>query len=163
MRKGTTVTDKAEKDRALDASPTPIAAELQNEGGAYQRQSNGVLVDVTPRFIASQSFPARHRYVWSYTIRISNMRDDSIRLLRRYWKLTDQYGRVDEVRGEGVVGQQPTIAPGAHFEYTSAAPLRAASGVMGGHFEMITSSGEEFIAQTPLFSLDSPFDTPTLN
>ena len=145
-----------EKDWADDGAEDAAAVD-------YQQETHGVLVRVAPRFMPSQSYPEQGRYVWTYAIAISNRRDETVRLLRRYWRLTDRDGRVEEVRGEGVVGLQPDIAAGQTFEYASAAPLRSASGVMGGHFEMITAGGEDLIVPTPIFSLDSPYETPILN
>lgn len=129
----------------------------------YTRESEGVRVEVEPAFLPGESYPHRSGYVWRYQIRIANLRDEPVRLLRRYWRLTDSAGVADEVRGDGVVGQQPLIKPGEAFEYASFAPLRTPSGVMGGHFEMKTAAGVTICVETPLFSLDSPLDKPSLN
>ncbi len=138
-----------------------VAGERAERGAGaatYRRETAGVLVEVAPRFLESESAPALPRFVWSYSIRIANHRDEWVRLLRRYWRLADSLGRVDEVRGDGVVGQQPTIQPGLHFDYASFAPLKAPSGVMGGHFEMVAASGALLTVETPVFSLDSPYE-----
>lgn len=130
--------------------------------GLYRIETEGVLIEVSPQFLEAQSAPELGRYVWSYAVRVTNQRERSVRLLRRRWRITDRLGRVDEVAGDGVVGQQPWISSGRSFEYASAAPLREPSGVMEGSYEMLCESGATFRAKIPVFSLDSRFDTPVL-
>ncbi|MCI4664034.1 MAG: Co2+/Mg2+ efflux protein ApaG [Neomegalonema sp.] len=150
-------------DHSRDDADAPRATSSSAAIATYRLETDGVLVEVTPNFVEGQSDPDGDRYLWTYAIRIVNNRETSVRLLRRYWRLADRDGRIDEVRGDGVIGQQPTIAPGQSFEYASAAPLRAPSGLMGGHFEMISANGDDIIIPTPTFSLDSPYDTPILH
>lgn len=129
----------------------------------WRRETDGVVVEVAPQFLESESAPDEDRFIWRYAIRIVNQRAGAVRLLRRHWRLVDCRGHAEEVRGDGVVGRQPRIEPGSAFAYASFAPLRAPSGVMGGAFEMVAQSGEVLTIATPHFSLDSPYDAPTPN
>ncbi|RME64021.1 MAG: Co2+/Mg2+ efflux protein ApaG, partial [Alphaproteobacteria bacterium] len=99
------------------------------------------------------------RHVWGYHIRISNHASQPVQLRRRYWRITDARGQVQEVRGEGVIGEQPRLAPGDSFEYDSGVPLATPSGFMTGHYEMERADGVALIVEIPTFSLDAP-DTP---
>jgi ApaG protein len=96
------------------------------------------------------------QYFWSYTIVITNTGGETVQLRTRHWIITDATGRKQEVRGEGVVGEQPVLAPGERFEYTSGVPLPTASGFMTGRYQMVSESGERFEIDVPTFSLDSP-------
>ena len=98
------------------------------------------------------------RYVWSYTVTIENRSPEPVQLLSRYWNIVDGSGRIQEVRGPGVVGAQPVIAPGESFQYTSGCPLETASGTMHGHYQMMSASGESFEAEIPAFLLESPYE-----
>jgi len=123
----------------------------------YEQETAGVIVRVEPSFLPHESNPDEGRFVWAYTIEIENRRADSVQLLSRFWRITDENGVTQEVRGPGVIGQQPIIAPGESFKYTSAAPLGAPSGVMMGAYSMQRiEGGEEFDINVPLFALDSP-------
>ena len=102
-------------------------------------------------------------YFWSYTIVITNSGDETVQLRTRHWIITDASGRKQEVRGEGVVGEQPVLAPGERFEYTSGVPLPTASGFMTGRYQMVSESGERFEIDVPTFSLDSPDSKRVLN
>lgn len=133
---------------AAQAAPTP-AAQIE--------------VAVATTFLDSQSFPEMSRYVWAYQVRIANHGTEPVRLRRRYWRITDARGHVTEVSGDGVVGEQPLIAPGEIYEYASAAPLETPSGLMGGHYEMEDPEGARFDVAVPVFSLDSPHEQRTLN
>jgi len=129
----------------------------------YLETTRMVTVSVEPIFLENESDPERGAYMWAYHIRIDNEGYEPIQLVTRYWKITDALGRVQEVRGEGVVGEQPLIQPGNFYEYTSGVPLQTPSGFMGGSYEMISSAGERLKVIIPTFSLDSPFDTHTVN
>ena len=94
---------------------------------------------------------------------IENGGGEAVQLLRRHWKITDALGRVQEVEGEGVVGEQPVLAPGERFEYTSGVPLSTASGFMSGRYHMVSESGERFDIEVPTFSLDIPDTKRVLN
>ena len=113
-------------------------------------------VVVEPFYLEEQSDPDDDRYVWGYRIVISNNSDLTVRLVNRYWNITDQNGVVDEVSGAGVVGEQPTLSPGDTYEYSSGCPLDTPSGLMFGHYQMETDKGEVFQVEIPAFSLDSP-------
>jgi ApaG protein len=101
--------------------------------------------------------------VWAYKVNIQNRGQDTVQLLNRHWKITDKLGRLQEVRGSGVVGEQPVIKPGESFEYTSGCPLETPSGIMAGTYQMSTAAGERFEIEIPAFSLDSPYDNAAIN
>ncbi|MBW9112175.1 Co2+/Mg2+ efflux protein ApaG [Rhizobium cauense] len=122
----------------------------------YRALTRDIEVVVEPFYLEEQSDPEDDRYVWGYKIVISNNSDKSVRLVNRYWNITDQNGIVDEVTGAGVVGEQPTLAPGDTYEYSSGCPLDTPSGLMFGHYQMETDEGELFDVEIPAFSLDSP-------
>ena len=105
----------------------------------------------------------RGQYFWSYTIVITNTGAETVQLRTRHWIITDATGHKQEVRGEGVIGKQPVLAPGEHFEYTSGVPLPTASGFMTGRYQMVSESGERFEIDVPTFSLDSPDNKRVLN
>lgn len=129
----------------------------------YERTTRGIRVTVRPSYLDKQSDPSDGRFVWSYTVRIENGSGDAVRLRTRYWRITDALGQTEEVRGVGVVGEQPVIRPGEGFEYTSGAPLPTPSGLMVGRYGMETSGGEKFDVDIPAFSLDSPFERRQLH
>jgi ApaG protein len=118
--------------------------------------SNLVPVNVETFYIAAQSDPVAERYVFAYTITIRNGSDHAVKLLRRYWSITDANGKHTEVRGDGVVGEQPELAPGASYTYTSGAVLDTPVGTMQGHYDMQKADGSEFAAPIPLFRLAVP-------
>lgn len=122
----------------------------------YSRTTNNIKITVTPVYIDNQSDPAEHHYVWAYTVHLENMGEKTVRLLNRYWHITDATGAVQEVRGTGVVGEQPVLNSGDVFQYTSGAALRTPSGIMTGAYEMETELQERFLVEIPVFSLDSP-------
>ena len=115
-----------------------------------------VEITVETQFLPEQSEPGRSRYAFSYTITISNIGKETVRLLNRHWIITDGDNQVQEVHGEGVVGKQPLIEPGASFKYTSGAVIDTAVGTMEGSYEMISASGRPFIAPINVFSLAQP-------
>lgn len=129
-----------------------------NNDPLYQEVTRNIRVAVEPNFMEDQSEPEEGRFIWSYRVVIENRSAETVQLVARYWRITDSQGRVREVRGPGVVGEQPTIAPGSIFEYTSGAPLETPSGVMTGTYRMRANSGESFEVGIPLFALDSPYD-----
>ena len=124
--------------------------------GMYESTTSNIRIIVKPQFLEGQSRPDEEHFVWAYTIKIENQGQDTVTLRSRYWKITDGRGRIQEVRGAGVVGEQPTLAPGQSFEYTSGAPLPTPSGFMAGSYEMQASDGRLFNVEIPAFSLDSP-------
>ena len=129
----------------------------------YSETTRSIMVTVQPFYLEDQSSPAEGHYVWAYHVRIENRGRETVQLLNRHWKITDSQGRLQEVRGAGVVGEQPVLAPGEAFEYTSGTPLPTPSGIMVGTYEMETRGGESFWVQIPAFSLDSPHQPVKLN
>jgi ApaG protein len=130
----------------------------------YRAVTRQIEVTVEPNFMPDRSSPENQRFFWSYTVVITNAGKDTVQLRTRHWIITDASGRQQEVRGEGVIGEQPVIAPGERFEYTSGVPLPTASGFMTGRYQMIaTESGEPFEIDVPTFSLDSPDSRRVLN
>lgn len=129
----------------------------------YRAVTRDVEVIVTPRFLAERSSPESGHFFWAYTIEISNLGTETVQLKTRHWHITDALGRVQEVRGAGVVGEEPVLAPGESFEYTSGVPLQTPSGFMTGTYGMVTTDGEEFEIDIPTFSLDSVQGGRTIN
>ncbi|MCC5981041.1 MAG: Co2+/Mg2+ efflux protein ApaG [Oceanicaulis sp.] len=126
----------------------------------YKSETKGVIIRVAPDYLETESEPDEDRYVWSYTVEIENHSGEPIQLLTREWHITDARGRTRIVRGDGVVGEQPVIEPGASFRYTSGAPLTTPSGFMSGEYGMRGANGETFAAPVPAFALDTPYDMP---
>jgi ApaG protein len=129
----------------------------------YRAVTRQIEVTVEPNFMPERSSVENRQYFWSYTIVITNAGDETVQLRTRHWIITDASGRKQEVRGEGVVGEQPVLEPGQRFEYTSGVPLPTASGFMAGSYQMVTANGEPFEIDVPTFSLDSPEAKRTLN
>ncbi|MBZ0325196.1 MAG: Co2+/Mg2+ efflux protein ApaG [Alphaproteobacteria bacterium] len=124
----------------------------------YRSTTRSIQVTVEPVFLEDQSSPGDDHYVWAYHVCIQNLGGDTVQLQNRYWRITDSLGRCQEVRGAGVVGEQPTLRPGESFEYSSGTPLGTPSGIMEGSYEMFDSRGERFDVAIPAFSLDSPHE-----
>ena len=129
----------------------------------YSKKTKKINITVNPYFLDDQSEPEDQHFVWAYQVTIDNQSNDKVQLKNRYWKIIDSNGSEQEVRGEGVVGEQPILNPGEKFEYTSGTPLSTPSGFMGGYYEMETHKGKKFDAIIPQFSLDSPFVKNNLN
>lgn len=129
----------------------------------YRAVTRDIEVVVEPFYLEEQSDPDDERYVWGYRVVIANRSEATIRLLTRYWHITDENGLVDEVSGPGVVGEQPVLGPGDSYEYTSGCPLDTPSGLMHGHYSMEGRNGEIFQVEIPAFSLDLPGILRTLN
>ena len=127
-------------------------------GYQYELETRRIRVAVKPAYLDDQSDPEDDRYVWAYTVTIENRGAEPVQLLSRYWSIIDGTGRVQEVRGAGVVGAQPVIAPVESFQYTSGCPLETASGTMSGRYQMMSASGESFEAEIPAFLLESPYE-----
>jgi len=123
----------------------------------YQLTTRDISISVEPIYLEEQSQPDDSQYVWAYHVRIENSGKEVVTLRHRYWKIVDAKGRVQEVRGAGVVGEQPELKPGEVFEYTSGTPLNTPSGIMAGTYEMENAEGEMFNVSIPAFSLDSPY------
>jgi ApaG protein len=129
----------------------------------YSRTTHSIVITVEPYYLDEESEPTDHRFVWAYKVKIENQGGDTVRLKSRYWRITDAFGRVQEVRGEGVVGEQPVLAPGESFEYTSGTPLTTSSGIMVGRYFMETGDGRSLEVDIPAFSLDSPDERPMIH
>lgn len=129
----------------------------------FSQITAGVMIAVRSLYLPNQSQPQISRYVWAYKVTIANQRSDTVQLISRYWRITNGRGRIEEVEGEGVVGQQPILAPGQHYDYASGCPLDTNSGFMGGYYRMKTLEGSLFQVDIPTFSLDYPFETPVMN
>ncbi|MCB5177632.1 MULTISPECIES: Co2+/Mg2+ efflux protein ApaG [Microvirga] len=122
----------------------------------YQAVTRGISVTVTPRYMPEESSPDDGRYFFAYTVEIINTGLHRVQLKARYWKIVDAHGQVQEVRGAGVVGEQPVLGPGESYSYTSGCPLPTPNGTMQGSYIMETADGETFEAEIPAFSLDVP-------
>jgi ApaG protein len=125
----------------------------------YQAVTRNIAVTVSARFVPNDD----NRYFWAYTVEIRNRSNITVQLKTRHWIITDGGGKTEEVRGAGVVGEQPVLEPGAAFEYTSGVPLPTPSGFMTGTYGMVTLDGERFDIAIPAFSLDSPAAGRTIN
>ncbi|MEQ8396318.1 Co2+/Mg2+ efflux protein ApaG [Thalassobaculum sp.] len=129
----------------------------------YSSTTHDIRVTVQPVYLDEQSSPEDGQYVWAYQVRIENLGAVTMRLRNRYWSITDARGRTQEVRGPGVVGEQPILRPGDSFEYTSGCPLPTPSGMMVGSYEMEAEDGERIEVAIPAFSLDSPHQPISLH
>lgn len=129
----------------------------------YEAMTEQIRVMVKPQFMENQSEPDNGKYMWAYTITVQNHGAEAVTLLTRHWIIIDGLGRRQDVRGDGVVGEQPTLQPGEEFEYTSGCPLSTPQGLMEGSYGMISASGRPFDVAIPAFSLDSPHDRHSLN
>jgi ApaG protein len=129
----------------------------------YSETTAAICVTVKPIYLEDQSSPADNHFVWAYHVRIENQGGETVQLRRRHWRITDARGRVNEVRGPGVVGEQPVLRPGEAYEYTSGTPLTTPSGIMVGSYEMERRDGSSFAVAIPAFSLDSPHQPVRLN
>jgi ApaG protein len=129
----------------------------------YSATTRGVHVSVTPSFMESESSAKDNRYFWAYTIDIVNEADQTVQLIARHWHITDGHGQLHEVKGPGVVGEQPVLKAGERFTYTSGCPLDTPHGSMTGIFQMVAEDGASFEATIPPFPLQSPYARITLH
>jgi len=132
-------------------------------GACYSQTTRSLTVTVEPTFLEEQSSPTENQFVWAYRVRIENNGDQTVQLLRRHWRITDALGTIHEVKGPGVVGEQPILRPGDSYEYTSGTPLTTPSGIMCGTYQMENDEGEHFDIVIPAFSLDSPHQPRRIN
>jgi len=116
----------------------------------------GIAIDVSTRHLPDQSDPANHRYVFAYTVTIRNDGNQPAQLISRHWIISDANNRIEEVKGLGVVGQQPLLQPGERFEYTSGCVLETAHGSMRGTFHLVDEEGAPFVVEIPEFTLALP-------
>ena len=119
-------------------------------------EKNKILVEAVPHYIEAQSVPEEGRYVFAYTITITNTGNIAAQLISRHWLITDANGKVQEVRGEGVIGEQPHLKPGEVYEYTSGAMTETPVAVMQGKYLMLSENGDNFNAPIPPFTLSIP-------
>ena len=129
----------------------------------YTASTKSITIIVQPSYLEEESTPADNQFRWAYHVRIENQGRETVKLLSRYWRITDARGRVQEVRGPGVVGEQPVLKPGQAFEYRSWTPLPTPHGIMVGTYQMEREDGAIFDVAIPAFSLDSPYQTVRLN
>lgn len=119
--------------------------------------TNNVRVEVESQFAPDHSQPFQNHWFFHYAVRITNEGDETVQLLSRCWIITDATGHIEEVRGTGVVGEQPVLAPGESFNYTSGCPLRTSTGVMRGTYSMVTEDGVHFDVEIAPFALHEPY------
>lgn len=129
----------------------------------YSAVTHNIEVSVEAFYLADRSDPAESHYVWAYRITIDNQSDEFVKLLSRYWQITDGTGHVEEVQGPGVVGEQPELEPGDSYQYMSGCPLSTPSGIMVGHYTMRNGKGDTFDIAIPAFSLDMPGGKRSVN
>jgi ApaG protein len=128
----------------------------------YRAITFGIEVTAEPFYLADRSDPAASRYLWAYRITIANHSDQGVKLLTRHWRITDAHGRTENVHGAGVVGEQPELASGDSYQYTSGCPLSTPSGFMVGRYDMRRDDGLLFSVDIPAFSLDVPDSAPRI-
>ncbi len=129
----------------------------------YEAVTRGIRISVTPQYLEDHSSPEDSEFFWAYTIEITNETEQTVQLRSRVWHITDGLGNTEEVRGPGVVGEQPIIVPGGSFSYTSGCPLSTPSGIMVGSYQMEGEDGALFDVAIPAFSLDCPFAVRSVN
>ena len=129
----------------------------------YRTVTRDIEVTVSPRFLSERSSPDNGYFFWAYSIEITNNGRETVQLKTRNWRITDANGRLQEVKGAGVVGEQPVLKPGESFEYTSGVPLPTPSGFMVGTHGLVTEAGDPFDIDIPAFSLDSSHAARTIN
>lgn len=129
----------------------------------YKAVTRNIEVMAEPFFLEDRSNPDDNEYFWAYRITIANHSTTPVKLLSRHWRITDATGRVQEVRGDGVVGDQPELEPGDSYQYTSGCPLTTPSGFMVGAYTMAEPDGDTFEIDIPAFSLDVPGDARSVN
>ena len=129
----------------------------------YEARTGDILVRVSPSYLPEDSNPEQGRWIWAYTIEIENHGRDIVTLVSRHWVITDARNKVEEVKGQGVVGEQPVLGPREAFRYASGCPLGTPSGAMRGTYQMVTAGGDAFEVEIPEFSLHLPGARRRLN
>ncbi|CAI9120753.1 Co2+/Mg2+ efflux protein ApaG [Brytella acorum] len=148
----------------LMTDPEAALAEAMEAAPRFEERTEDMTVCVRTFWLDDQSHPEDRRYAWAYHIQITNERDETVQLISRSWEIVDGRGQVEHVHGEGVVGEQPVIAAGESFEYTSGAALETPSGFMRGTYHMMTpGTDRRFDIRIPTFSLDSPHEHTLLH
>jgi len=133
-----------------------MRGKVDRKAFAFKLRTHSVEVTAQPFFLEEHSVPEDRHFVWAYKIKIENQSANTLKLLTRHWLITDGNGCMREVRGEGVIGEQPVLRPGESFEYSSFATLPTNSGLMTGTYEMRSDQGSRVDIEVPPFSLDSP-------
>jgi ApaG protein len=129
----------------------------------YRAVTANIEVVVRPQFSQERSQPDKNQYFWTYAVEITNHGGETVQLRHRHWEITDGNGQRQDVRGPGVVGEQPVLKPGDTFRYASGCPLTTPQGIMAGEYEMVDEAGRRFQVRIPAFSLDSPFERRMVN
>lgn len=129
----------------------------------YTKTTHGIKVTASPEYLGKDSSPEDGKFLWLYTITIENFNATQVQLIRRKWLITDEQGTSIVIEGDGVIGEKPIIKPGEGFKYFSGIPLSTPSGIMMGTYYLINEAGENFEADIPAFSLDSPYNKKMLN
>ncbi|MDR3463283.1 MAG: Co2+/Mg2+ efflux protein ApaG [Beijerinckiaceae bacterium] len=129
----------------------------------YSCVTKDIEVTVLPEFVPERSDVDEGQYFWAYTVEIANQSSATVQVTARHWKITDANGRLEEVKGAGIVGEQPVLKPGETFRYTSGCPLSTSSGIMSGTYRVVDEAGIAFEIEIPAFSLDSPFTQRVIN
>ena len=129
----------------------------------FKATTHGITVNVLPVYIDERSDPESSHYFWAYRISIENQSGKTVQLLSRYWHITDGAGNVEEVRGDGVVGEQPILIDGETYNYTSGCPLKTPTGIMVGTYLMTDNDGNRFDIDIPAFAPDLPDIQPSIN
>ncbi|MCP5322665.1 MAG: Co2+/Mg2+ efflux protein ApaG [Candidatus Paracaedibacteraceae bacterium] len=129
----------------------------------YTKTTHGIKVTAAPEYLGKDSSPEDGKFLWLYTITIENFNTTQVQLVSRKWLITDEQGTSIVIEGDGVIGEKPVIKPGEGFKYFSGIPLSAPSGMMMGTYHLINEAGENFEADIPAFSLDSPYNKKMLN
>lgn len=150
-----------------DKRCTPLALDdkMQHSklGVSFTATTRSIKVSVNATWLPRESDPSQNRYFWRYDIEITNEGGETVQLMTRHWIIIDGHGHRKEVRGDGVIGEQPKLLPGATFSYASGTPLATDTGFMQGTYHMITDTGEGFDVEIPAFSLDSPYQDRRVN
>jgi ApaG protein len=148
-------------DMGLDSNDG--GRDVTTDSAMYNEVTRAISVSVEPFYVEEQSEPSANRWVFGYRVIIENQSADPVQLISRHWRILDGLGRMVEVKGEGVVGEQPMLEPGESFEYTSGTPLPTPSGIMTGTYQMLGADGRWFDVEIPAFSLDAPGSRGTVN
>jgi ApaG protein len=141
----------------MKMSPTPRSTDARLHGSTSQAVTDNIRVQVESAYAAEHSDPFQQQWLFTYTIRITNEGPERVKLVSRHWIITDAAGHIEEVEGEGVVGEQPVLDPGESFQYSSFCPLRTPTGLMHGTYQMISTSGREFDVEIAPFALHGPY------
>ena len=146
-----------EDEDEIHESARPGAHQHALHASSSEAVTNNVRVEVESRYAAEQSQPFQSHWFFHYTVRITNEGEETVQLISRHWIITDATGHTEEVRGSGVVGEQPVLGPGESFQYTSGCPLKTSGGLMRGTYQMVTEDGDHFDVEIAPFQLHEPY------